>query len=110
MEEEGLQGRERLGWWAACSPTEQRITSLASLGGWKKSRPRPTASKLPIELEGKTGDQIARSSAVNGRERWGGSPTIADTSVRVGRPTSRARGRLAALLPGWGIWVTSTTR
>ena len=59
----------------AGSPCQQSITSLASFGGGT------TASKLPIGLEGKTGDQIARCSTVLGRVPWGGSPTMADHSV-----------------------------
>ncbi len=91
---------------AACSPTEQSITSLPGFGGWKGSRPRPTASKLPIGLEGKTGDQIAHSSTVEGRERWCGSPTMADHGVWVGRPAGSASRRRAT----WcGVRLTPTT-
>ena len=80
-----------------CSPTEQSIASLARQGRRKKGGPRPTAAKLPVELEGKTDDQIARSSIATARERWGGSPSMTDHGVRVGCPSSSATG-------GWATW------
>jgi len=90
----------------ACSPTEQGITSLASTGGWKRSRPGPAATKLPIKLEGKTGDQIAHSSIVKGSGRRGGSPIVADHGVCIRRSASGAGGRWAT----WhGIGLTSAT-
>ncbi len=66
---------------AARSPREQSITSLARMGGGRKNRPGATATKLPIGLEGKAGDQIARCSTVLRREPWGGRPTMADHGV-----------------------------
>jgi len=50
----------------ACSPAEQSIASLASMGGGRNSCPCPTAPKLPVGLEGKTVDQIATPPLLRG--------------------------------------------
>ena len=54
------------------------------MGGGRKNRPGATATKLPIELEGKAGDRIARCSTVLRREAWGRRPTMADHGVWIG--------------------------
>jgi hypothetical protein len=89
-----------------CSPTKQSIASLARQGSRKKGRPRPTAAKLPVGLEGKTDDQIARSSIASARVRRGGSPSMTDHGVRVGCPANSTRERQSTWLR---VGLTSTT-